>query len=54
MVDDRTPNLNLPLPHIQNDLAYDVARLRSALQAIDAAIAALQQLLEDLTAPSGG
>lgn len=35
MTDDRTPNLNLALPHQDNLLLQDVVRLRSALTAID-------------------
>lgn len=35
---DLTANLALPLPHVDNALEYDVARLRSALTAIDAAV----------------
>lgn len=30
-IDDRTPNLGLPLPHPDNDLSEDVTRLRSAI-----------------------
>lgn len=39
MIDDRTPNLNLPLPNQANDLADDVGRLRSALGTLDTAVA---------------
>lgn len=46
MTDDRTPNLDLPLPHEDNDLVIDVARLRQALLAIDAELAALRQVIE--------
>lgn len=35
MIDDRTPNLNLPLPNEENTLAEDVGRLRSALSTLD-------------------
>jgi len=41
-VDERTPALNLPLPHRLNDSRDDVERLRQALDLIDAA----QQLVE--------
>lgn len=41
-VDERTPTLNLPLPHRLNDSRDDVQRLREALDLIDAA----QQLVE--------
>lgn len=40
MIDDKTPTLKLPLPHAENLLSEDVARLRDAFAAIDAAIAA--------------
>lgn len=40
MTDDRTANLDLPLPHTDNDLDVDVGRMRSALTAVDAAVAA--------------
>ena len=38
MIDDRTTNLNLPKPNQDNSLSEDVARLRAALDALDAAI----------------
>ena len=41
-VDERTPTLGLPLPHLLNDSRDDVDRLRQALDLIDAA----QQLVE--------
>lgn len=34
-VDDRTPNLNLPLPNANNQLSDDVGRLRDALGGLD-------------------
>lgn len=37
-IDNRTPNLDLALPHQDNTLEEDVARLRSALTALDAAV----------------
>lgn len=39
MVDERTPNLALPLPHPDHLLEEDVQRLREALSGIDAALA---------------
>ncbi|MCP9785402.1 hypothetical protein [Cyanobium sp. N5-Cardenillas] len=39
-IDNRTTNLNLPLPAGPNLLSVDVLRLRQALEAIDAAVAA--------------
>ena len=42
MIDDRTSNLNLPLPHPDNTLEDDVLRLRSALSSVDAAVAGRQ------------
>lgn len=38
MIDERTSNLNLPLPHPDNQLSVDVARLRQALSDLDAAL----------------
>lgn len=38
MIDDRTPLLNLALPNENNTLLEDVARLRSALNALDTAV----------------
>lgn len=35
MRDDRTPNLSIPLPHPDNSLEEDVARLRDAFQRVD-------------------
>lgn len=45
MIDNRTANLNLPLPHVDNALSDDVARLRTALTSVDAAIAGKQATL---------
>lgn len=42
MVDDKTPNLQMPLPHPSNLLGEDVLRLVQALQIADTAIKALQ------------
>lgn len=50
MVDDRTGFLNLPLPHVSNDLNYDVNRLRASFQALDAWLEAIQN---ELAAPGG-
>lgn len=36
MVDDRTSYLDLPLPHVDNPMTYDVPRLRAAATALDA------------------
>lgn len=41
MIDQKTPNLLLPLPHPGNALQDDVLRLRDALSTIDATLAAL-------------
>ncbi|PUE20350.1 pyocin knob domain-containing protein [Limnohabitans sp. WS1] len=42
MVDDKTPHLQMPLPHPSNLLGEDVLRLAQALTLADAAIKALQ------------
>lgn len=39
MIDEATPNLNLPLPAGSNQLSGDVERIRTALGAIDGAVA---------------
>lgn len=39
MIDDRTPYLDLPLPHPNNLLSEDASRLRHAMVTIDANIA---------------
>jgi alpha-tubulin suppressor-like RCC1 family protein len=39
-IDDRTPNLDLQLPHEDNVLQVDVARLRSSFATLDARVAA--------------
>lgn len=44
-IDDRTANLNLQKPNQDNTLLEDVARLRAALDAIDAEIVAKQAVL---------
>lgn len=38
MIDDRTPNFNLPLPNPQNLLTEDVTRISSSISAIDTAL----------------
>lgn len=45
MIDDRTPNLNLALPHVDNLQTEDIPRLRSALGTIDAAVAGKADLV---------
>jgi hypothetical protein len=45
MIDDRTANLSLALPHESNELSEDVLRLRSAISAVDSALFALQSAL---------
>lgn len=44
-IDDRTANLNLPKPNQSNTLLEDVARLRAALDGIDAAVSGKQAAL---------
>lgn len=39
MIDERTPGLNLPLPHEDNRLDEDLPRLRTAIGGIDGALA---------------
>lgn len=51
MTDDRTTHLNLPLPHRDNFIFDDVERLREALIAIDAELAAQRQAIEEITPP---
>lgn len=46
MTNDRTPALNLALPHPQNLLQDDVLRLRDALGAVDGACDTLAALIE--------
>lgn len=46
MIDDRTENLDLPLPHAENDLAVDVERLRQAITSVDAKFGELDALLQ--------
>lgn len=45
MIDDRTPNLNLPLPSVDNLQTDDILRMRTALGAIDTAVAAKADLV---------
>ncbi|MCQ0986388.1 hypothetical protein [Jiella marina] len=48
VVDDRTPNYDLPMPNVKNNTARtDVPRLRSAIHAIDAELAA-----QDINVPA--
>lgn len=44
IIDDRTANLNLPLPNQDNALRPDVQRIRDAFTAVDEAIDALQSV----------
>ncbi|CAN7513383.1 hypothetical protein LJR129_003580 [Acidovorax sp. LjRoot129] len=46
MTNDRTPALNLALPHPQNLLEEDVLRLRESLAAVDSACDTLAGLIE--------
>lgn len=39
MIDNRTPNLDLPLPNPQNLLLDDVTRISDSITAIDVAVA---------------
>ncbi len=50
MIDDKTPNAALPLPHIDNFLEEDVERLRAALTMIDEQLAAADAALSALVA----
>lgn len=38
-IDNRTPNLNLPLPHVDNLMSEDVQRLRDSLVTLDTQVA---------------
>ena len=54
MRDEKTTR-GYPLPHIDNPLETDVVRLRSALNAIDGDVSAVETAIENLeTLPSGG
>ena len=44
MIDDRTPNLDLPLPHPDNFLDQDVPRLRQALSKLDSSVGQVEAL----------
>lgn len=44
-INDTTPNLGLPLPHVDNLLADDVQRIRAAFGAVDGAFAAKADLV---------
>ncbi|MGP5360525.1 hypothetical protein ACTXL1_06930 [Psychrobacter celer] len=49
MIDDRTPNFNLPLPNSQNLLTDDVARISAGITAIDAELHAQTVAASDLS-----
>lgn len=53
-IDNRTANLNLPLPNVANPLIEDVQRLRDAFIALDTKIHAIDLLLssDDLSLDS--
>lgn len=48
MIDDKTPHLQLPLPHEANLLEEDVHRLRAALNALDGLLASEDPALGSL------
>jgi hypothetical protein len=50
VIDDRTPGIDLPLPHQDNPLEDDVLRLRAALTAIDAVLSSDEPLLASVQA----
>lgn len=54
VIDQKTPNADLPLPHPDNDAADDVIRLRAALQLIDQYLSSLAEGLDGLTDETGG
>ncbi|MDR3353214.1 MAG: hypothetical protein LBO00_09510 [Zoogloeaceae bacterium] len=43
--DDKTPHLQLPLPHQYNTLEVDVLRIRAALQQLDGHLSGIDALL---------
>lgn len=45
MIDDRTPNLNLPKPSVGNTLLEDLPRLRSAFDTLDTVVGGKQDAL---------
>lgn len=45
MIDDRTPNLNLPKPSVGNTLLEDLTRLRSAFDTLDTVVSGKQEAL---------
>lgn len=45
MQNDLTPNLGLPLPHPENELAEDVIRIRDAFTVLDQKIGAVNALV---------
>ena len=49
MTDERTPILNLPLPHYQNTLEVDVERLRKAILGVDTAVGDLRTALGEIS-----
>lgn len=48
MTDDRTPHLNLPLPHTANLLSEDVHRLRDGITTIDQTLSQQNQTQQRL------
>lgn len=48
MTDDKTPNLQLPLPNKQNLLSNDVERIVQALTIIDTEIGKINQIFDGL------
>ncbi|MDH0894687.1 MULTISPECIES: pyocin knob domain-containing protein [unclassified Pseudomonas] len=54
VIDQKTPNAELPLPHPDNDLSDDVLRIRTSLQMVDGLLAALASGLDGLTGEGGG
>lgn len=48
MIDDKTPNLQLPLPNKQNLLSADVERIAQALTLLDAELKKIFVAFDDL------
>lgn len=48
IIDERTPNLGLPLPHVKNDQVDDVERLRTSFGVVDDACGSLRMETFDI------
>ena len=53
MIDQKTPELHLPLPHAQNPLNIDVERIRESLSELDRTVVEVRQDMQNRSIDGG-